>query len=61
MALHYVRWLAPGHAHPLRRDFHTKREREEFRARLPYLSEGGCYPKDKPPGWADKRLTARSR
>lgn len=48
MALHFVRWFDPSRPNPLRRDFHSKREAEEFRARLPYLSERGYYPPNGP-------------
>lgn len=52
--MYYVRWFDPGRPFPLKRDFHTKAERDEFLERLPWLYATGTYPKAKPPGWAAK-------
>lgn len=41
--MYYVRWLDPRRAGPLRRDFHTKKERDQFLDTLPFLYETGTH------------------
>ena len=39
MSLYFVRWYDPSRPHPLKRDFHTRKDAMAFRARLGLLSE----------------------
>jgi hypothetical protein len=41
--MYFVRWFDPRREFPLRRDFHTKRERDQFLETLPFLYDTGTH------------------
>jgi hypothetical protein len=58
--MYYVRWYDPRRARPLVRDFSTKRKGEEFRERLPWLSEAPKHYSETVGGGPIKTLTRPS-